>query len=403
MTIAQTYSLFSPNWTTPVGVTYEWKTGIKRGITGNERRSQFFSWPRRSVAYEMMFKTAEERMYFINNFFPKLHWIWGVPLWPEVSYLTSQATSGQAVLNLDTTYRSFYPGQSVILVADKDTYEVGIILSKTDSSITLTTNLVSTWNAESVVYPLLQTRADMSNTVLLKHDTSSIGNLNVRFRETYEADAMYVAGTHNFPSYNGFPVFNKEPNWNSVVNCNVSRASEILEDLGISHSYSHQSISDILVTNNYNLYTRQECYEFETFFNTMGGRAGQIWVPTWQNDIPVNAAVDSADTVLSTDDFSYSTLWLPNDVIGRVVFFSHPDGTEAYRIIINATSSTITLDSAIGFDVSAVDLPGFISCFLLPARFNIDQLDMSYKTNTVATAKVSFLSQNDEEMAAIIP
>jgi hypothetical protein len=218
MTIAQAYCLHEPNWADDIQSRFSWVTSIKTGIKLNERRSQLKSWPRRSLSYTVDLNVGAERNAFLELMWNNFHKIFGVPWWPERSNLTVQASSGQPVLQFDTEDRSFAQGQSVVVMSDYSTYEVGIILSTTASSITLSTNLGSTWPVGTPVYPLLQCQLD-SKSSDLKQVNSTAGSVKLSFKETYEADAMYITFAHSFPSYNGFPIFNKEPNW--IAGCRV--------------------------------------------------------------------------------------------------------------------------------------------------------------------------------------
>jgi hypothetical protein len=185
------------------------------------------------------------------------------------------------------------------------------------------------------------------------------------------------------------------------VGLNISRPVDILESLGVSASYSYPDISLIVVSCKYMFISREECFELESFFNTMSGRWGQLWVPTWTQDIHVTGAIDSADTVLTVEDTNYDGTWFTNDLIGRVLFFKNYEGTEAYKYVTDATATTITLDSAIGFDCPLAQLAGLVSSFLLPGRFDDDELEMIYAHDGFAEASLRFTSQDDSDMSPI--
>lgn len=400
MTIAQAYCIHSPNWSGDIQARFAWNTSIKRGIKANEGRSQLKTWPHRSLSYSVDLPTRIERNAFAELMWYNFHKIFGVPWWPEGSPLTAQAASGQAVLQLDTTYRSFSQGQSVVLVSNYGSYAVGTIYLKDDTSITLLANLAATWPAGTMVYPLLQCRFSGRSSEL-KQLNSNFGEVNLQFREVYEADAMYIAGSHGFPTYNDFPVFNKEPNWANEPSVDIVRDVDLLESLGVSASYSHPDVSTIILSLDYMCKTRQECFAMESFFNTMAGRWGQFWVPTWCQDISINGAVVNTDTVLSVDDTNYDGTWFTNDLLGRILFFKNYDGTEAYKYVTGATATTIILDSAIGLDCSLGNLSSLVSSFLLPVRFDEDEMEMTYANDSFAEISLRMTSQDDSEMSPI--
>ena len=40
----------------------EWKTTIQESVTGKEKRSALYTWPRKGLEYELVFKEANEKI-----------------------------------------------------------------------------------------------------------------------------------------------------------------------------------------------------------------------------------------------------------------------------------------------------------------------------------------------------
>jgi len=104
-----------------------------------------------------------------------------------------------------------------------------------------------------------------------------------------------------------------------------------------------------------------------------------FWFPTWRSDIVVNAAFDAADITLSVEDFKWEDYFRQTGT-GQYLFFAFPDGTTAVRKLISATSSTITLDQAIGKTVSTDELSQLLVSFLLYGRFDQDEVEVDSPT-----------------------
>ena len=111
----------------------------------------------------------------------------------------------------------------------------------------------------------------------------------------------------------------------------------------------------------------------KNFFDGVSGRFLGFWMPTWQRDIVVTAAIGANDTALTIEDFGYDTSWFLNDVTGRHIFVMFPDGSIRLRKVTAAPSGTsITIDQKFGISASAADLSSLLVSFLLYVRFDRD-------------------------------
>lgn len=397
--IAQAYLMNEPNWGNNFSVVYTWKTSIKNSVKGNgESRSAMYTWPRRSFLYNIDLSNAAEVSKFERNVYTNIHKVWTIPAWHEVTLSTSQASSGQPIIYCDTTYRNFKQGCLAAVIVDHETYFIGTILNFTDTYITFSENLTSTYPVGTVICPIVQCRlVDFANDINYK--SSSYATVPVNFKETYEEDMFMDIGSHSYPSYNSFSVFNTEHNWSTDIKKSISKNVDFLEFLGASLADTYQLESNIVFSTGYNFYTREECWEVETFFNTQMGQWGNFWLPTWTKDIKVTSAFGTGDDTISIEDIEYSTYWDVNEIVGKTAVLIFPDNTFVYREIIDApTSTSIQFDSTIGKSISASDLSNLVVSFLMPVRFNTDELKMDYITNSIANIKTQFITVHNEVM-----
>lgn len=400
--IAENFILALPNWSSQVSSRFIWNTSIKRGIQGNESRSKLNTYPVRSISYSAMIANTSDRNKLIGKFFNYANKVFGVPIWYEGTTLTSQANSGTYVLSCNTTNRSFAQPQLALVTTDHISYEVGVIVTVEDDSLILVDALTSTWVAGSRVYPIIQCRLSSSGMITLDHINSGVFDIDFEFTETYEEYFSLVIGDSVYPTYNGFSVLNIEPNWSSQQSLSIAKPFDLLKYTNLlDHSYTYQSQADLILAMNYTLYTRKQCKDFENFFNTLAGRWGSFWLPTWMEDIKITGAVSSADIALTVEDLEYSANWLPSGLIGRVIMIKTSSGTEIYRYIVAATSNSVTLNSAIGVDISLAELSSTICCFLLPARLDQDEIEFKYITDSVAQIEIRATSTNDLTLSPI--
>ena len=142
-----------------------------------------------------------------------------------------------------------------------------------------------------------------------------------------------------------------------------------------------------------------ECAEVRGLFNACKGKWKQFWLPSWQRDVVVTAAISSSDDYLTIEDIDYSASWSASHIIGKYLFILLPDGTEIYRKVVGwPTDTRLNLDATIGQDI-AVESVGFILVsFLFPARFEIDEGELEYFRPTVATTRFRMTTLHDENM-----
>jgi hypothetical protein len=126
---------------------HQWKTSIQKGVKGNEKRSALFTWPRLSFSSDYNLGTYEKYSWMKRQLYANIHNLWDIPIWYDKTVLTSNAASGQAILNVESSAnRHFYEGREVLL-NDNTIYETGTILSinPANTAITLTANLTNSF------------------------------------------------------------------------------------------------------------------------------------------------------------------------------------------------------------------------------------------------------------------
>ena len=388
------YFLIEPDWKKSVSFRKKWRTSIQTAITGGEKKSALFGWPRRSLLYAASALSPAEANHIKRKLFKNLHNIWGVPYWQDRTVLTARAFTGQNILNVGSTVnRNFEMGASCVLLESRDSYEAHPIDAIADTSIILRENLTSTWPAGTEVYPLLKAR--LKATQKMRTITSAIGDIQIEAAEAYDDGILRAAGDiAGFPVFREIPVFDIEPNWINPIDQEFLHPCELLAFYGKEYSESNYTETDLRLRAQYLFDSKSEIQAYFAFFDEMMGRWGAFWVPSWQDDIVVTAAFEANATTFIIENIEYADYWLDNDVTGRYLFFLFPDGTQAYRKIMTAPSGTsITLGSEIGKACSAGELGALLVSFLYLVRFDQDEAEIKYDTEDVGTAEISFKTQ----------
>lgn len=385
LTIAD-YFLIPPDWSNEVSYSRTWKTTIKRVISGYEKRTVLFTWPRRTLSFDLVTLSSAEFALLKRKLFKNMHNIWGIPFWQDETTLSAQATLDQKVLNVvDTKYRNFEVGAPCIVMTDSTHYEVGQIASKTDTSITLVANLVATWASGASVYPIMQGRITSGQD--LKMTTNTIAKMSIVAGEEFDSNITRTIGTAStYPTYKTRSVFDLEPEWRSGMKMSLGHENTLLQYLGKSYAYSAQETTDIRYSGTWSLFTKQEIQEFIDFFDSRRGRAFDFYFPSWQRDIEITAAFLDTATTLTVADIEYSTYWDNRKYNYICILF--PDDTVIYRRILHFNSATeIHLDAATGKACTLANLPTLLVSFFHVGRFDMDELELSFLTTDVAEAR----------------
>jgi hypothetical protein len=171
---------------------------------------------------------------------------------------------------------------------------------------------------------------------------------------------------------------------------------EITRFLMKSLDYSYVAEGVISIKNVHRLYSRADAYEIVKFFDEQCGRWGDFWFPSWQDDIVLTSTFLSSDTVLNIEDIEWSDYWRHSKCSGRYLYVLLPSGTEIIRKIVSAPSSTsIQVDSAMGTTITS--LQNVICCFLYMGRFKMDELSLTWLTESVVEIELNFTTTNDNE------
>lgn len=377
MSISVDEYLFIPHsWTKPLEFSLEWTTNVLSMISKGEQRSSLFTWPRRSLKLDLKPVSVANYNYLKRYLYKRLHQIWGVPFWEDKTRLSSEASLGQPILEVESAlHRNFEVGGLCAIISSWYNYEVGTIQSVASTQITLTGNLTYTWASNTEVYPLLKGR--LGEAVGLGVPVPQVGELILEFSEAWDEGITKSLGDASaYPVYNSIPILNLEPDWSTPVKQPILHSYELLQFLGKDFIMSNREYSDIGIGMKLSIFGKEDIWNFRGFFNEMRGKYGKFWQPSHQHDIVVTEAFGAADVTLTIQDIEFSVYWGSEDVH---LIFRFQDGTEICRQIVSAPSPTsITLDGAIGKACSTEELNYLKVSFLYLSRLDIDRLLFKY-------------------------
>ena len=147
------------------------------------------------------------------------------------------------------------------------------------------------------------------------------------------------------------------------------------------------------------LHGRDEHTAFRSLVYALAGRAGQMWVPSGQDDLRLVQPVTATATQLQVAPCYYSAFGA-QQTNRRDIRIALVDGTVLYRRITGSaqTSSgeTLQLDAALGFAVSVAQVAQISWLSMCQLASDSVQIDHDTDADGVASSKLSWQAvQND--------
>lgn len=146
---------FKPDWSEPFRERIAWKTSVLTSYNGSEQRISLRTKPRYTASFRVVTLTPQETQELEALLAGWQTKAFGVPWWPEYTFLDADALPGSLALSMDTTDRpSFVAGGMLILWSSPRSWEVLTLESVSASGVTLTSQTTGSWPAGTRVLPL---------------------------------------------------------------------------------------------------------------------------------------------------------------------------------------------------------------------------------------------------------
>lgn len=140
----------------------EYQTTVLKAWSDMEQRIQGRTVPRPHCAFSVAAMNAQEASYLDALLWGWQHRIFGVPWWPDASYLASDLAAGSTSVPVTTTFRSYAAGGLVMLWNDFRRWEVMAITTLTGAVVNFASPTQNLWKAGTVVVPLSRGRLGQS-------------------------------------------------------------------------------------------------------------------------------------------------------------------------------------------------------------------------------------------------
>ncbi|MCL7422511.1 MAG: hypothetical protein M8364_16595 [Methylobacter sp.] len=384
-----------PDWSQTIRDSFEWLTEILTSYAGGEQRRKLREYPRRILQYRIILQGDEQQRGNIllaawqsRNF--------AIPLWFDVTRLSSGVTSNQSAIACDTRHRGFYIGGLGIIRQSAFVYEAFEIADMSDSSITVASPLTQDWPANTPVYPLRLGMLDATQKGKLEHAGLSVYDMQFLCDDT---DNAYEAIDYT-TLYRGLPVLTTPNNVARDVSMEWARQLEII-DFNINGRYVDDQSNRAAIAFDYN-FLAATLADRHALIQALFARAGKFnacWLASGQSDFTVMQAIGAGNNGITVAYTGYSLYLsdLPNN--RRDLVIKTKAGTVYYRRIISATDNgdgteALVLDSALGADVAVSQIK--ILSFLTYMRLASDTVTLEHETASIAQCAATFVSVLDD-------
>lgn len=147
--------LFSMPPEMPYSEFLEFLTEVMPHKDGSEQRHALRKNPRQFFEWDLMLDEGPERTRMENTLFDWQTRVFGVPVWHELTRLSTSATAGATTFSVSSTAFADYRVDGLVLIYESQTkFDVLTVSSFTSNSITVTSGLLNSYTANVIVCPL---------------------------------------------------------------------------------------------------------------------------------------------------------------------------------------------------------------------------------------------------------
>lgn len=408
---------------TKIQVTYSYLTDVWQSYGGQEQRRCLRSVPRRTISYEYTSMNSSEAQWLRAQLRKKQNNFEFIPMWHDVAYLSEDFLGGKSMY-IDPEYMiGFHDCDAIeIFVHDDVMHHEGVNITKKvkkyeNNIIHLKTALDSNLSKENTwILPLIRcsVQTPLSSSYVYSNGTNikmvyeDIGykppfDINNQYYEQYN---YLVDGfnRYNLPSsYNGRQVLLNSPQWldDDTLTLTVSKNVNKLDndtgvfkyDLKNTNSYDTHEIT-VLLRN------KRMINNVIKFFTKVKGRFKSFYCPSWANDFNLAQSIRAGSNYIYTDLSEMYRYYMENGRNKKIVVFTND--WKSYIFDISAYTYEKVDDKKYGKlllgSASPVTIPiknvRMVSFFNL-VRFDSDEMQIDYESNTVATVQLSMKEVDD--------
>lgn len=390
-----------PDWADGVRESLAWLTDVLQSPTGAEQRRQLRAWPRRSWSATVIVD-QRERTFADLAFYGWSQRNWALPIWADVTWLSTPVAAGALSIALDTTHLDYRAGGLALLrgatAFDVEVVEIDAVRA---DGIDLVRPVQATWSAGARVYPVRLARLTESPQRSRMTDQDSRYDVSLVASEMCAWDAPLA-----LPLYRGVPVLAERPDesdelsgqfeWMATTLDNDINLPQITDLIGTGLSIQQHA---------WLLDGRAERAAWRSLAYHLAGRCNLVWLPTHADDVRLVATAAASASTLDIEMIGYARFG--GGTTGRRhLRIELYDGTAIHRRITGGTvvdeqTERLSLDEAVGVELRTDNVRRI--SWLQLMRGQDDGMEIKHVTDVdgVATADTLLRGVRDDlELAA---
>jgi len=337
----------------PIVERLQWLTDILTHKNGKEQRVSLRLAPRQ--IFEVEFQVTDyQRRCLESMIFSVQEKALGFPVWHEAAILTAAASIGDDTIYVDSTqYVDLRDGGLAAIYANEALYETLEILSKTTTSITFASTLLSNFPAGARVLPVRIVYANQVG----RGERYPVGLQSLRLILTALDNTVDLSSTVGFSTFNS-KVLLDDPNAMDET-LPETFEKELLtwdNETGVFMVASRWPMGRRGHAKRFVSSNRQALWQIRCLLHALRGRQISFYIPTFYDDLLVTRDVTAGSATLTVQNVGY-TKYINAVAPRNVIRLTKTDGTSAIRTItgaavIDENEEQLTLNSNWGINAT---------------------------------------------------
>jgi hypothetical protein len=233
------------------------------------------------------------------------------------------------------------------------------------------------WPAQTKLYPARE--AFLDSYPKLKRDNADFSTASPSFLIIEPCDWAAATG---LATYRSAPVLENSPAEGSLEMTHARNTVMIDCDTGVVQIDDPAQLGMPTSTHDWFMQGRANRAAFRSLLYMLKGRQGEIWIPTYQHDLKIAAAVAAGQSYIDVELTGYA-LYLLGQVNRQDIRIELYNGTILYRRItaaagLDANTERLTLDTDIGPAVAMTDVRRI--SYMALCRLNSDAIEIQHHT-----------------------
>lgn len=376
----------APDWSNGITETLTWLTDVQQSISGNQVRQQVRNAPRRQWEFSVVAQGQDRRVMELMLY----DWsarVWLMPVWPDVTFLTSPVIAGSLRIAVDTTGLDYVVGGLALLWSSSTQFEIVEVASLPAGAVVIAQPTANAWPIGARIYPCRT--ATLTDYPQVPRGSSNIASGQIRFQAAEPCDWPAAApGT----TYLGLPVLESRTDEPKDLGASYGRVVVTIDnDIGIPEIDDPSGQPWITQEHCWRLTGRGDRAAHRSLLYWLAGRGNAVWLPSWADDVLLVSPVP-ANALAMAVEWAGFTRFGALQAGRRHLRIEMIDGTIFYRTItgsieLNTSQEQLSFDSPFGIQINPSSVRQ-ISWMML-ATLASDSIEIAHETDSMGTATVA--------------